>query len=83
MHSVTFGVGTTGTLESTANVSGFRFNLLKRTYGTITKTFNLGNKSEFRKKFQAGAEPVYVCYPKRGLGMSGVQAIMDVLTRDE
>jgi hypothetical protein len=46
VHDATFGVGTTRKLESVAKISGLHFNLLKRTYGSITKTFNLGNKSD-------------------------------------
>lgn len=66
---VTFGAGASERFVPGANLSGVRAKFLSKTYGTITKSLRLNKKSEFRSKFGAYGEPIYVCYPRRGLGV--------------
>ena len=39
-------------------------------------TVKLVEKSEFREKFGAEQEPVYICYPFMGLGVSGIRTLI-------
>ncbi|EMD32133.1 hypothetical protein CERSUDRAFT_144292 [Gelatoporia subvermispora B] len=81
VRSATFGAGATGRLERVENVGGFRVRTLEKTYNGISHTFSLTNKGDFREKFGVHQEPMYICYPKGGLGVKGIEAIMAVLQR--
>ena len=76
---LTFGPTPAPTLEGADNVASSSFNFLGKTYSGIQRAF-LGNKREFRRKFEVEGDPIFVCYPPRGLGKHGVSALMKVLT---
>ena len=78
-HYLTFGPTPAPSLEVAGNVTGPAVKFLSKTYGGIYKTM-LGNKREFRNKFQVHGEPIFVCYPPHGLGRHGISALMKVLT---
>ncbi|KAF2858068.1 aspartyl-tRNA synthetase [Piedraia hortae CBS 480.64] len=73
---VTFGAGATGNFTVGRNMKGARVRVLTRAYLAIASELKLTNKSEFRQKLGAKEDPVYICYPPRGLGAGGVRAIM-------
>lgn len=57
-------------------IEGVTARLLARTYAAIAARLRLGQKSEFREKFGARGEPVYICYPPLGLGVAGVRTLV-------
>ena len=73
---VTFGVGATKDIEIGANLSGLRAKILSRTYRTIAQQLKLSSKGEFREKFGTEDDPVYICYPWMGLGVSGARTLI-------
>ncbi|KAL3423405.1 aspartyl-tRNA synthetase [Phlyctema vagabunda] len=79
---VTFGTGAMANLDGGRNMGKTKVKALKRTYETINKQFKLTNKSEFREKMGVVNHPVYVCYPKGGLGPSGIKALLGFLQED-
>lgn len=79
---VTFGVEA-NTFHSMHNLKGLRVKLLQRTFNGISESFKLNQKSGFRKKLGATEDPVYIAWPKRGLGAGGVRAIMTFLGTKE
>ena len=79
VHYLTFGPTPAESLKVVDNVSSVGLTFLSMTYSSIEKAF-LGNKREFRRKFEVEGEPIFLCFPKQGLGRRGVQAIMKVLT---
>ena len=82
VQQVTFGTGAMPHLEGGKNMGKYRTKVLKRAYEVINKHFSLTNKSDFRAKMGVELEPVHVCYPRRGLGASGIRAIMGFLEED-
>lgn len=50
--------------------------MLQRTYKTIAQAFKLTQKSDFRQKLGEEEDPIYVCYPPHGLGLTGGRAIV-------
>ncbi|KAH8119712.1 hypothetical protein DFH11DRAFT_473 [Phellopilus nigrolimitatus] len=78
---LTFGPTPAPTLDAPENakVSSNSIKFLSKTYGGIQKAL-LGNKREFRRKFEVDGEPIFVCYPPHGFGKHGISALMDVLT---
>lgn len=73
---VTFGAGVSEKFIPGANLGGVRAKFLARTYDTITKSLRLNKKSEFRTKFGAYGEPIYLCYPRHGLGVRDFKYII-------
>ncbi|KAH8753640.1 aspartate-tRNA ligase [Diaporthe sp. PMI_573] len=73
---VTFGAGVSEKLVPGAHLGGVRAKFLAKTYDTIIKSLRLNKKSEFREKFGAYGEPVYVCYPRMGLGVRDFKHII-------
>lgn len=73
---VTFGAGVSEKLIPGAHLGGVRAKFLAKTYDTIIKSLRLNKKSEFREKFGAYGEPVYVCYPRMGLGVRDFKHII-------
>lgn len=73
---VTFGAGVSERFIPGANLGSVRAKFLAKTYDTITKSLRLNKKSEFRSKFGAYGEPVYICYPRRGLGVRDFKYII-------
>jgi nondiscriminating aspartyl-tRNA synthetase len=80
--TVTFGTGAMPSLEGGRNMGKMRVKTLKKAYEAINKQFKLTNKSEFREKMGVKNEPAYVCYPRGGLGASGIRAIMGFLEEE-
>lgn len=74
---VTFGAGATQDMEFGPNLQGtLRAKILSRTYRTVAEQLRLHQKTEFREKFGAVEDPVYICYPHLGLGVSGVRTLI-------
>lgn len=79
VHHLTFGPTPAAKLQPVANITGNRVKLLTKSYSGIESAF-LGNKREFRQKFEVEGTPLFVCYPPHGLGRHGISALMKVLT---
>ncbi|OSX66656.1 hypothetical protein POSPLADRAFT_1131534 [Postia placenta MAD-698-R-SB12] len=79
IRCATFGAGATDRLQRVENVGGFRVRTLEKTYNGLSSHFNLSGKGDFRQKFGIHPEPMYICYPKGGLGVKGIEAIMGAL----
>ncbi|KAI2621193.1 aspartyl-tRNA synthetase [Hypoxylon sp. NC1633] len=76
VNSVTFGAGAMDELLIGSNLNGIKAKLLSRTYKTVAQQLKLIAKSEFREKFGVKQEPVYICYPFMGLGVSGARTLI-------
>lgn len=76
VNQATFGVGAAESLDAVDNVGALTAKALSKVYGGITQTFGLTRKSEFRRKFGATEEAIYVCYPPHGMGLGAIEAIM-------
>ncbi|KAI4161881.1 MAG: hypothetical protein LQ342_004572 [Letrouitia transgressa] len=74
---VTFGASAVDSLTPVHNLHGVRIKTLTRTYHTIATQLKLVQKGEFREKLGAEEDPVYICYPRHGLGAKGIRAIMN------
>ncbi|KAF2152972.1 aspartyl-tRNA synthetase [Myriangium duriaei CBS 260.36] len=74
--SVTFGGGATSSFTPGHNLKGAKVKVLSKAYHAIAAELKLTQKTEFREKLGAEEDPVYVCYPPRGMGPSGVRAIL-------
>jgi ergosteryl-3beta-O-L-aspartate synthase len=81
--SVTFGTGAMEDITGGRNIAKHRMGALKKTYETINRSLKLTNKSEFRAKLGAKDERVFVAYPKGGLGMMGIKAILGFLDAED
>jgi len=82
VRSATFGAGATDKLERADNVGGFRVMALEKVYNGLNHAFpSFSNKSDFRAKFGVHPEPLYICFPKGGMGMKGIEALMAALQR--
>ncbi|KAI0644501.1 aspartyl-tRNA synthetase cytoplasmic [Trametes meyenii] len=81
VKSATFGAGAIDKLHPADNVHGFRYKTLEKAYNGLSATFNLGGKGDFRSKFGTWQDPLFVCYPKGGVGMKGIEAIMTMLQK--
>lgn len=76
VRNVTFGTGATEELEVGHNLNGIKAKILSHTYKTVAAQLKLGSKSEFRDKFGVRSDPVYICYPFMGLGVSGARTLI-------
>lgn len=76
ISSVTFGAGAMDELLIGSNLNGIKAKLLSRTYKTVSQQLKLIAKSEFREKFGVKHDPVYICYPFMGLGVSGARTLI-------
>lgn len=76
VRTVTFGAGAVHEMEVGSNLHGLRAKLLSRTYKTVAQQLRLLSKSDFREKFGAREDPVYICYPPLGLGVSGARTLI-------
>lgn len=74
--NLTFGGAASSELHAGHHMSGMRMRMLQRTYKTIAKEFKLTQKSDFRQKLGGEEDPIYVCYPSHGLGLTGGRAIV-------
>lgn len=50
---------------------------------TLARSFRLQDRGSFRRKFGAVSDPQWVCFPKGGLGLKGVEALMKVLQSEK
>jgi lysylphosphatidylglycerol synthetase-like protein (DUF2156 family) len=76
-NTCTFGAGATAKLSSGNNIGGAKAATLDRLYQTLAARFKLEKKTGFRAKFNTLDDPLYLCYPPRGLGPKGARAIVD------
>ncbi|KAI1815195.1 aspartyl-tRNA synthetase [Poronia punctata] len=76
IRNVTFGAGATDELEVGHNLNGIKAKILSHTYKTVAQQLKLVAKSEFREKFGTKNDPVYICYPFMGLGVSGARTLV-------
>ena len=74
--SATFGGGASASFTPGHNLKGTKIKVLSKAYHTIATDLKLTQKSEFREKLGAEEDPIYVCYPPKGLGPKGVRAIL-------
>jgi hypothetical protein len=80
---LTFGGGATAKLTAGHNIGGVKITALDNSYQAIAAKLKLNQKTDFRAKFHTFDDPLYICYPPhRGLGIRGIQAILDFF-RDE
>lgn len=79
----TFGAGATSKLTSGHNVGGVRSATLDSLYQTLAAKFKLDQKTGFRAKFNTLDDPIFLCYPPRGLGPKGARAIIDFFQSGE
>ncbi|KAI6046325.1 hypothetical protein EDC04DRAFT_2558186 [Pisolithus marmoratus] len=80
--SVTFNISAAGGLEPARNISGWKFTWLSQTYRNVSKGANLLQRSDFRSKFDASKEPMFVCYPTEdGFGLDGIETLLKLLRR--
>lgn len=73
---VTFGVGVSEKLTPGEHLHGIRARFLASTYHSIVENLGLRRKADFRSKFGALGEEVYICYPKHGVGLRDLQQII-------
>jgi nondiscriminating aspartyl-tRNA synthetase len=73
---VTFGVGVSEKLTPGEHMNGIRARFLASTYNSIVDSLGLRRKADFRSKFGALGEEVYICYPKHGVGLRDLQQII-------
>ncbi|KAI3318261.1 aspartyl-tRNA synthetase [Xylariaceae sp. AK1471] len=76
IRNVTFGTGAQSELEVGHNLNGIKAKILSHTYKTVAQSLKLVAKSEFREKFGTKNDPVYICYPFMGLGVSGARTLI-------
>ncbi|PGG95054.1 aspartate-tRNA(Asn) ligase [Polytolypa hystricis UAMH7299] len=77
VKTLTFGSGASTYLTPGHNMGTAKAKVLQTTYDTLARQFKLNRKTEFRTKIGAHEDPVYIAYPKRGLGTRGIRAILD------
>ncbi|MCJ1278183.1 hypothetical protein MMC21_005998 [Puttea exsequens] len=80
--SLTFGGAASSKLHAVHHLGGMRVRMLQRTYRSIVKEFKLTQKSDFRQKLGGVEDPIYVCYPPGGLGVSGARAVVGYFESD-
>ncbi|KAH7327924.1 hypothetical protein B0I35DRAFT_416068 [Stachybotrys elegans] len=73
---VTFGVGVSEKLTPGEHLNGIRAKFLATTYNSIVESLGLRKKADFRSKFGALGEEVYICYPRHGVGLRDLQQII-------
>lgn len=73
---VTFGVGVSEKLTPGEHLHGIRARFLASTYHSIVENLGLRRKADFRSKFGALGEEVYICYPKHGVGLRDLQQVI-------
>ncbi|KAL9125207.1 MAG: hypothetical protein Q9217_005555 [Psora testacea] len=79
---LTFGSAATSELRAVHHLSSTRVKMLQHTYQTIAKQFKLAQKGDFRQKLGGEEDPVYICYPPRGLGVTGSRAVVQFFESD-
>ncbi|KAG8871495.1 hypothetical protein FRB97_008613 [Tulasnella sp. 331] len=77
-EAVTFGVSASEELIPVSNVGSMSW--LRKSYGVIVSTTGITNRSTYRQKYNPREDKLFVCYPQNGLGWSGIQALMKMLS---
>ncbi|EEH11166.1 aspartyl-tRNA synthetase [Histoplasma capsulatum G186AR] len=77
VKSLTFGAGAASNLIPGHNMSSAKGKVLQTTYDTLVKQFGLNRKTEFRAKLGAFEEPLFIAYPRHGMGSKGIRAILN------
>ncbi|OAT08922.1 aspartyl-tRNA synthetase [Blastomyces gilchristii SLH14081] len=77
IKALTFGAGASSTLTPGHNMSSTKGKVLQTTYEAIAKQFGLNRKTEFRAKLGAFEEPLFIAYPRHGMGSKGIRAILN------
>ncbi|PGG95751.1 aspartate-tRNA(Asn) ligase [Blastomyces parvus] len=77
IKALTFGAGASSTLTPGHNMSSTKGKVLQTTYEAIVKQFGLNRKTEFRAKLGAFEEPLFIAYPRHGMGSKGIRAILN------
>ncbi|KAL3607213.1 aspartate--tRNA ligase dps1 [Fusarium poae] len=77
---VTFGAGVSEKLTAGEHVGGLRAKFLSATYRSIIDSLGLRRKASFRSKFGALGEEIYICYPKKGVGLRDLQNVIKFFT---
>ena len=75
--SCTFGAGATADLSSGHNVGTTKATTLNSIYHGYASRFHVDQKAGFRIKFNSSEDPIYFCYPPKGMGQKGIRAIVD------
>ncbi|KAL7422740.1 aspartate--tRNA ligase dps1 [Cryptotrichosporon argae] len=73
---VTFGAGVSAELIPKHGLGGVRAKALAKSYSAIVQSLKLNAKSEFRSKFGTYGEPIYLCFPKRGINPANYASII-------
>ncbi|KAL2754212.1 hypothetical protein ACRALDRAFT_2108176 [Sodiomyces alcalophilus JCM 7366] len=73
---VTFGVGVSERLVPGEHMGSARAKFLAKTYDAIVKSLGLARKAEFRQKFGALGEPVYICFPKHDVSIRELREVV-------
>lgn len=81
--SVTFGGSAANEMAPGHNLGSLQAKLLSRSYQAISGALSLTAKSDFREKLGAVQDPIYVCYPRNGMGPQAVRAILKFLEGGE
>jgi len=76
IKSVTFGAGPLTKVQNIRNIGAVRAKILSHTYRGVIQQLKLLQKSEFRQKFGVQEDPLHICYPRMGLGISGVRTLI-------
>lgn len=74
--NVTFGAGVSEKLVPGHHINGVKAKFLSRTYTTVTNSLKLNRKAQFREKFGTVGDPVWICYPKNGVGATDLNEIV-------
>jgi ergosteryl-3beta-O-L-aspartate synthase len=76
VRSLTFGAAATAHVAPEHHLHGAKMRLLQHTYEVLTKQFHLARRGGFRVKMGAYEDPLYIAYPRHGLGSRGVRALL-------
>ncbi|KAL9595079.1 MAG: hypothetical protein Q9219_006653 [cf. Caloplaca sp. 3 TL-2023] len=73
---VTFGASAVDSMTLGHHLSGLKIPALSRTNHTVASQLKLVQKGEFREKLGADEDPLYICFPRYGMGVNGIHTIM-------
>jgi aspartyl-tRNA synthetase len=82
VSQLTFGARSTAELQLQRNITGMKGKMVRYMYSVVSKQLKLSRKSGFRQKFGVTDDPLYICYPFLGLGLSGMKAVVKVFKED-
>ena len=74
--NVTFGAGVSEKLVPGHHIHGVRAKVLSRSYAAVTNSLHLNRKAQFREKFGTVGDPVFIAYPKNGVGATDLNEIV-------